>query len=130
MPSGFAAAHDALATRFPDKSSAIKNFLGQVEKIHDSLWNIKQAREDNSFAKLARGLWEVAPAAQDWQKSLDDIFTREFAGAEGLKCALGANLAYYGDNPKNLWWVFFALAQGGYIASGGLISKAARDSSV
>lgn len=123
LPSGFAAAHDALATRFPDKSSAIKNFLGQVEQIHDSLWNIKQARENNSFAKLARGLWEVAPAAQDWQKSLDDIFTREFAGAEGLKCALGANLAYYGDNPKNLWWVFYALAQGGYIASGGAYIK-------
>ena len=42
LPSGFAAAHDALASRFPDKSSAIKNFLQQIEQIHDSLWNIKQ----------------------------------------------------------------------------------------
>jgi len=123
LPSGFACAYDALATRFPDKSTSIKNFLGDLEKIHDSFWTLKQARQESSLAKLARGLWEIAPAAADWQKSLHDIFTREFAGAEALKCALGANLAYYGDNPKNLWWIFYALAQGGYIASGGAYIK-------
>jgi all-trans-retinol 13,14-reductase len=113
LPCGFEAAYDALATRFPDKRAPIKRFLGEVEQIHDSLWTLK----------LARGLWEVAPAAAGWQNSLDEIFTRDFAGAEALKCALGANLAYYGDDPRRLWWIFYALAQGGYIASGGAYIK-------
>lgn len=123
LPVGFEAAHDALAARFPDKSAAIKRFLGEVEQIHDAMWTLKQAREEGSLAKFARGLWEVAPAAAGWQNSLDDIFTRDFAGAEALKCALGANLAYYGDDPRKLWWIFYALAQGGYIASGGAYIK-------
>ncbi|WP_442755968.1 phytoene desaturase family protein [Methylocystis sp. JAN1] len=123
LPVGFEAAHDALAARFPDKSAAIKRFLGEVEQIHDAMWTMKQAREEGSLAKFTRGLWEVQPAADGWMKSLDDIFTRDFAGAEALKCALGANLAYYGDDPRKLWWIFYAVAQGGYIASGGAYIK-------
>jgi len=123
LPKGFAAAHDALASRFPDKRQAIGRFLGEVEQIHDSLWTMRQAREEQSIAKLARGLWEIAPAAATWQNSLAEIFERDFAGCEALKCALGANLTYYGDDPKNLWFVFYALAQGGYIASGGAYIK-------
>ncbi|WP_036288612.1 NAD(P)/FAD-dependent oxidoreductase [Methylocystis sp. ATCC 49242] len=123
LPCGFEAAYEALAARFPDKRAAIKRFLGEVEQIHDAMWTLKQARAEGSLAKFTRGLWEVAPAAAGWQNSLDEIFTRDFAGAEGLKCALGANLAYYGDDPRNLWWIFYALAQGGYIASGGAYIK-------
>ena len=59
LPSGFACAYDALATRFPDKSTSIKNFLGDLEKIHDSFWTLKQARQESSLAKLARGLWAL-----------------------------------------------------------------------
>ena len=84
---------------------------------------MKQAREEGSLAKFSRGLWEVQPAADGWMNSLDEIFTRDFAGAEGLKAALGANLLYYGDDPRRLWWIFYALAQGGYIASGGAYIK-------
>ena len=123
LPFGFAAAHDALAERFPDKRAAIKRFLGEVEQIHDAMWTLKQAREEASLAKFARGLWEVAPAAAGWQNSLHEIMERDFAGCEALKCALGANLAYYGDDPRRLWWIFYALAQGGYIASGGAYIK-------
>jgi all-trans-retinol 13,14-reductase len=123
LPCGFEAAYDALATRFPDKRAAIKRFLGEIEQIHDAIWTLKQAREENSLAKLTRGLWEIAPAATGWQKSLNEIFTHDFAGAEALKCALGANLAYYGDDPRSLWWIFYAFAQGGYIASGGAYIK-------
>ena len=67
LPFGFDAAHDALASRFPDKSHAIRRFLNDVERIHDSLWTLKQAREEHSLAKLTRALWEIAPAAANWQ---------------------------------------------------------------
>lgn len=123
LPPGFPAAHDALAARFPDKRDGIKRFLGEIEQIHDSLWTLKQARAEGSLAKFSRALWELTPAAAGWQNSLDEIMTRDFAGAEAVKCALGANLIFHGDDPRQLWWIYFALAQGAYIASGGAYIK-------
>jgi phytoene dehydrogenase-like protein len=40
-----------------------------------------------------------------------------------VKFALAGNLGYYADDPKKLWWLFFAVAQGGYLASGGTYIK-------
>lgn len=123
LPTGFEAAYDALAARFPDKALAIKEFLGEIEQIYDSMWTLRQAREQSSFGKLMRALWEIAPAAAAWQSTLDEIMERDFAGCEELKCALGANLGYYGDDPRRMWHIFYALAQGSYIASGGVYIK-------
>jgi phytoene dehydrogenase-like protein len=123
LPCGFDAAHDALASRFPDKSHAIRRFLNEVERIHDSLWTLKQAREEHSFAKFTRALWEMEPAADNWQSSLSEAFERAFGDCEALKCALGANLAYYGDDPRKMWFIYYALAQGGFLASGGAYIK-------
>ena len=50
-------------------------------------------------------------------------FHQRFGGAEALKCALGANLLYFGDDPKRIWWIYYALAQGANIASGGAYIK-------
>ena len=36
-----------------------------------------------------------------------------------LKSALAANLSYFHDDPATLWWVYFAMAQGSYLLSGG-----------
>lgn len=123
LPCGFEAAYDALAARFPDKRQPIKRFLNEIEQIHDALWNLKQSRQEGSIAKFARGLWELEPAAANWQSTLADVFERDFAGCEGLKCALGANLAYFGDDPAKMWHIYFALAQGANIASGGAYIK-------
>jgi all-trans-retinol 13,14-reductase len=123
LPCGFDAAHEALASRFPDRSHAIRRFLNDIERIHDSLWTLKQAREEHSLAKLTRALWEMEPAAANWNFSLDEIFERDFGNCEALKCALGANLAYYGDDPKKMWFIYYALAQGGFLASGGAYIK-------
>ncbi len=123
LPAGFDAAYDALATRFPDKRAAIQEFLGDVERIHDSLWTIRQARDTGSLAKFTHALWELAPAAAAWNDTLDEVFTQRFGGAEALKCALGANLLYFGDDPKRTWWIYYALAQGANIASGGAYIK-------
>ena len=52
LPAGFDAAYDALAERFPDKRSAIQEFLADVERIHDSLWTIRQARDTGSRGQV------------------------------------------------------------------------------
>jgi len=123
LPFGFEAAHDALAARFPDKSQAIKKFLSEIEQIYDSMWLLRQAREQNSLGKLMRALGQIAPAAAHWQSTLHEIMERDFGGCEELKCALGANLGYFGDDPRRMWHIFYALAQGSYIASGGVYIK-------
>ncbi|PWB84126.1 MAG: NAD(P)/FAD-dependent oxidoreductase [Methylocystaceae bacterium] len=123
LPVGFEAAKDALAQRFPKQAQRIARFLDGLDTIHDSLWNLSLAREDHSIAKLTRGLSELAPAAADWRSSLDDVFSREFGGDEAVKCALAANLLYFGDDPKRMWFIYYALAQGAYIASGGAYIK-------
>jgi len=123
LPCGFDAAHAALADRFPDRSHVIRRFLNDVERIHDSLWTLKQAREEQSLAKLTRALWEMEPAAANWNMSLSEVFDSAFGDCEALKCALGANLAYYGDDPRKMWFIYYALAQGGFIASGGAYIK-------
>jgi phytoene dehydrogenase-like protein len=61
--------------------------------------------------------------AQDWSCSVTEVFDRAFGDDEAVKCALAANLAYYDDDPDTLWWVFFALAQGGYLGCGGRFIK-------
>ncbi len=47
----------------------------------------------------------------------------ELGGDEAAKAALAANLPYYGDDPAKLWWLMFAVAQGGFIRSGGTFIK-------
>jgi all-trans-retinol 13,14-reductase len=51
--------------------------------------------------------------------SLSQVFDQLFGEDERPKLALAANLGYYADDPARLWWVLYALAQGGYLASGG-----------
>jgi len=62
---------------------------------------------------------KLAPVLRDWGRSVAVVFERAFGNDEAIKCALAANLAYYHDDPNRLWWIFFAVAQGGYLASGG-----------
>ena len=42
-----------------------------------------------------------------------------FGDHEAIKCVLAANLSYFHDDPTTLWWIFFAMAQGGYLQGGG-----------
>ena len=66
--------------------------------------------EPLALGKLVRGALGLRPILTGWQASLGDVLAREFGDSEALKCALAANLAYYADDPKQLWWPFFAVA--------------------
>ena len=64
-------------------------------------------------------LLKLLPAIRDWRLSLSQKLDRIFGDNEAVKCALAANLSYYHDDPATLWWMFFAMAQGSYLLSGG-----------
>jgi phytoene dehydrogenase-like protein len=119
VPDNFAAARDALQARFPAARGGIADILGDAERIATGLGVLSRGRA--AFRDPREGsaaLLKLGPVLRDWRCSLTQVFGRAFGDNEAVKCALAANLAYYHGDPDTLWWVFFALAQGGYLASG------------
>ena len=120
LPDSFAAARNALDDRFPSARGGIAAVLDEIERMSVGLGTLSRGRDAfhdprEGFSALMK-LW---PMARDWRHSLGEVFRRHFGSDEAVKCALAANLAYYHDDPDALWWIFFAIAQGGYLQSGG-----------
>ena len=119
VPDNFDGARRALAERFPDARDGIENFLTDMERIATAMSTL--SRGTGAFRNPLEGLRAVlklAPAVRDWNLSLAQKLDRTFGDNEAVKCAIAANLCYYHDDPKTLWWVFFAMAQGGYLQGG------------
>ena len=120
LPDSFAAARNALDDRFPSARGGIAAVLDEIERMSVGLGTLSRGRDAfhdprEGFSALMK-LW---PMARDWRHSLGEVFRRHFGSDEAVKCALAANLAYYHDDPDALWWIFFGIAQGGYLQSGG-----------
>jgi phytoene dehydrogenase-like protein len=130
LPEGFAAARAALLARFPNVGAGIARVLGDAERIAMGLSVLGGGRAalrhplpsspacGGAKGGGAAALYKLRPLVHDWQRSLGEVLVRSFGDDEAVKCALAANLAYYHDDPDTLWWVFFAVAQGGYLGSG------------
>ena len=120
MPDNFDAARRALTERFPEARAGLDQLLGEMERIASAMGTLSQGRA--AFRNPREGfaaLLKLVPAIRDWRLSLSQKLDRVFGDNEAVKCALAANLSYYHDDPATLWWIFFALAQGGYLLSGG-----------
>ncbi len=120
LPDGFAQARRALLERFPSARAGIGSVLGEMERISMALGTLSKGRE--AFRNPLEGLLALArlgPLMRGWRLSVAERFHHGFGEDEAVKCALAANLAYYHDEPDSLWWVLFAVAQGGYLGSGG-----------
>lgn len=120
LPHGFEAAREALSQRFPGSKDAIARVLGKMEGLYGTVSSLKAARESRSPGELLGGIAGSYPIVSGWHDSLDSVFTEEFGGNEAVKFGLAANLSYYSADPRKLWWLFYAIAQGGYFGSGGV----------
>lgn len=124
LPTGQAAARERLAAAWPqhakafdrffDRLQAVQEAIGTLGEQHDSLWWVLHA----PLVPL-----KVWPLLRDLRLSLSEVLDQAFGGHEAPKLALAANLPYYGDDPDRLWWVFFAVAQGGYLSGGAYYVK-------
>jgi phytoene dehydrogenase-like protein len=123
LPVGFDAAHLALSKRFPKSSGGFARLLGAMEHMLHGVAELMEAREERSIGKLVHGLMESRGLIHDWRASTGAVLQRELGDDEGAKFAVAANLAYYADDPRHLAWPFFALAQGGYLKTGGRFIK-------
>jgi phytoene dehydrogenase-like protein len=120
LPDGFASARDALTERFPTLKSGIMEILSEMENITSSLGTLSRGRAafEDPLAGFS-ALLKLAPVARGWRQSLSQRLTEAFGDNEGAKFALAANLPYWHDDPDEMWWILFAIAQGSYIGSGG-----------
>ena len=120
LPDNFDGARTALTDRFPHAQKGIDQLLGEMEKIAAAMGVL--SRGPQAFRKPFEALGalkNLLPAVRDWTLSLSQKLDRLFGDDEAVKCAIAANLPYYHDDPDTLWWVFFAMAQGSYLLSGG-----------
>jgi phytoene dehydrogenase-like protein len=120
LPHGFAEAREALSGRFPASKGAVERVLGKMEGLYDTVGQLTAARDNRSIGGLLGALTGSYPIVSGWHASLDDLFGGEFGADEAVKFGLAANLPYYSADPKKLWWLFYAIAQGGYLGSGGV----------
>ena len=91
-----------------------------MEGLYDTVGQLNAARENHSLGGLLGALTGGYPIVSGWHASLDGVFTEEFGGDEAVKFGLAANLPYYSADPKKLWWLFYAVAQSGFLGSGGV----------
>ena len=119
LPDSFSGVRAALADRFPPAKSGVAAVLGDMERIAVGLGTLSRRREAFRDPRTGFGaLVKLAPIIRDWRRSVTQVFDRAFGSSEAVKCALAANLPYWHDDPDTLWWILFAVAQGGYLVSG------------
>ena len=124
IPHGIDTLRDRLTERFPLEADSIPRFLERVGSIqtavqifnekHDGLWWLAHA------AELPFRLW---PVVRDMRSSVSQVLERYFGDNEAIKIALAANLIYWSDDPDQMWWLIYALAQGGFLQGGGIYIK-------
>ena len=120
LPEGFEEARAAFADRFPAQRAGAQVLLREMQQIAAALGVLSKGR--HAFAKPSEGLsavMKLGPVIRGWRMSLGERLQRAFGDDEAAKCALGANILYWHDDPDTLWWILFAVAQGEYIGSGG-----------
>ena len=123
LPVGFDAAREAMARRFPACRTGIDRLFALMETVQAGVADLSRARADRSVGRLLRGVLELRSLVGDWRASLDDVLARTLGDHEAPKFAIAGNLGYYADDPRRMWWPFFALAQGGFLSVGGVFIK-------
>jgi len=94
-----------------------------MEQIHTGVSHLMKAGEERSLRKLLLAGMELRPLVRDWRASTADILQRFLGDDEAAKFAIAGNVGYYADDPRHLAWPFFAMAQGGFLKSGGRFIK-------
>lgn len=120
LPEGFNEARAALIDRFPSARTGTGPLLDEMERISTSLGVLSKG--PRAFDKPLEGLsalLKLGPMVRGWRRSLAERFQKAFGDDEAVKLGLGANMLYWHDDPDTLWWILFAVAQGGYIGCGG-----------
>jgi all-trans-retinol 13,14-reductase len=120
LPYGFDAAKSALQQRFPQHAKALSKLFDRLQHINTLMVQFNSEHPAHWWWGHAPGMvWRAWPILREAKKSLAEVFDQLFGEDEAVKLALAANLAYYAEDPAQLWWLFYAIAQGSFLDHGG-----------
>jgi len=120
LPHGYEAIVQAVTARFPQHAGGVRAFLADLDHLRHLLSTTAGRGGPVWWLKHLPGLLnDLRHAGRDFSRSLGEMLTRHFGDDELVKTALVPNLGYYHDDPDELWWAFFCVAQGEYYRRGG-----------
>ena len=123
LPVGFEAAREAMASRFPASRAGVSRLFDMMASMRAGIADLNRARAEHSLGRAFRGAFALRSLAVDWRASLDEVLHRALGDDEAAKLAIAGNLLYYADDPRRMWWTFFAVAQAAFLNSGGVYIK-------
>lgn len=118
LPSGFEASKEALKTAFPNEIIGIDKLYNEYTTITNALETLSNMK----WYKLPQAIIALFPFIKAVKKSASDFIDTTFKDQK-LKDILYANLGYYHDNPNELSYLYFMVAQSSYLNSGGWFIK-------
>jgi phytoene dehydrogenase-like protein len=123
LPVGYEAAREAMAKRFPASRDGVGKLFDSMQRMQSCVAELNLAREEHSLRRALGGALKLRALATEWRGNVADALQRTLGDAEAPKWAIGGNLIYYTDDPRQLWWPFFAIAQGTFLKTGGVYIK-------
>lgn len=121
MPAGLEEGIEATTARFPQHADAARTYFNRMATLRPILDETLQNQGDLMWymTKAPFPPWKFVPLIRNWWNSVSDVLRQDFGEDEAVKFALGAHLSYYSDNPDQMWYPFFATAQGSFHIGGG-----------
>ncbi len=117
LPHGGEAAQRAMELAFPHHKKALARYFGILAAYRQALIAVTSPQK-GLWAKLTLPL-RIWPLIRYEKTSLSQFLERLFGADEEIQLALTANLGYYSDNPEEMAFGYFAIAQASYIFGGG-----------
>lgn len=117
---GFDAAEATLRAAFPDADKALKTYMNDMRKLYNALRGLDdmggQGLAGIGGFLLSGGILELL---KDLRQTLAARLDRAFGDHEAAKCAVGAMLSYFDDDPMQLSFLLYGGIWGRYLESGG-----------
>ena len=121
LPHGLEAALDAATARFPAHKSGLEEYFRRLTALRGAVSFAARHSNDRSWwlthaLEAVRKLW---PILRDGRATLGEVMKELFGDDEAIKLVLAANLGYWHDDPEQMSFISFAIAQASYVLGGG-----------
>lgn len=123
LPVGFDAAREAMARRFPSRRDGVDRLFASMQQMESCVAEFTLARAEHSLRRAFSGALKLRSLAAEWRANVADALQRALGDDEAAKFAIAGNIFYYADDPSRMWWPFFAIAQSGFLKTGGVYIK-------
>ncbi len=120
VPRGFDAAEMALCAALPEAELPMENYIRDMRRLHDAVLGLTGIAS-HGLASLGGFLLSggVLELLGDLRQTVERRLDKAFGEQEDAKCAVGAMLGYFDDDPAKLSFMIYGGIWGRYLESGG-----------